>query len=212
MQRCWNVTWWNKIFLLDSLGVLHDCPEPSVVPSVFVPPSQVSQFILWFPSVTSVSVLPSPVELNRKIQYFIEQSCVISKWILIKVFTSPFGHCSFPEGKQKGDLAGQVFFLSRLLLSWKQQHCQQLISCSDQSKVWQDELKFCTFRKNPVCLRWYKASHFWVHQEDERSFLAELWVQNKFYILQLYKCFGFLVAYFSELLLKKETPIRGSDK
>lgn len=76
--------------------------------------SQVWQFILWFPSVTSVSVLPSPVELNRETYpEFVNQSCVSCELL---VNTTP--NIYFPSW-QSFSLRRESFIRSLLLLSWK---------------------------------------------------------------------------------------------
>lgn len=85
---------------------------------------------------------------RRNIQCFIEPSSVSLQSECKEIFISPGGH-------KGGGICYVTVFLSRLLLSWKQQYCQNVVSCLDQG--------------------WHELLHSWVHQEDERSILAGLW-------------------------------------
>lgn len=66
----------NKTFLLANS---HDCPDPSLCLQYYV--FFMCSFILWFPSIASVSVPPSPVELNTAAKG--TEQCFISNGILL---------------------------------------------------------------------------------------------------------------------------------
>lgn len=131
----------NKTFLLaNSLGVLHDCPDPSLcLRHLFSSSVQVHSLIPMsnFSKCASITCWTK----QRNIQYFIEPSNVSPQSECKEIFISPGGH-------KGGGICYVTVFLSKLLLSWKQQYCQYVISCLDQG--------------------WHELLHSWVHQEDER--------------------------------------------